>query len=87
MEKDLDYLKTKIKINFIADKCYKSNFTTILNNDNVQGKNFTPADPEVVTIFNPDGQIINNDFFKDMILPINSELIYIDDQFYNKRLY
>jgi hypothetical protein len=80
IDKDLEYLKSKIQINFIAEKCYKTKLKSILNQENIT------AESEEVVIIDSTGQRIENDFYKDMILPINSELIYIDDQFYNKRL-
>ncbi len=86
IDKDLDYIKTKIKINFIADKCYKTNINSILNEENIRGGKFPIAEPEEVVIKDSNGQRIENDFYKNMILPINSEVLYIDDQFYNKRL-
>ena len=85
IEKDHEYLKTKIDVSFLAEKCYEGNISNIINNAQTDPSKFYKCKSFEVKIVNNDGEIIQNNSFKNMILPINSELIYIDDQYYNKK--
>ena len=85
IEKDHEYLKTKINLCFLADKSYESNISQLLYYFQNDKESYTNSKCFDVEILNNQGNIIENNFYKNMILPINSELIYIDDQYSSKK--
>ena len=87
IEKDSEYLKRKLNFNFVADKLYEQNIFNLNENmSKLEKDNFLiESKSEDIILKNNKNEIIKNNSFKNMVLPINSDLIYVDDKYYSKK--
>lgn len=82
MKKDINFLKTKVQIGFLFDKFYNFKLSNILNG----GQSQAELVQNDVTILDSDGKVIENNFFRNMILPLGGENLYINEDYYDKMM-